>query len=257
MIMRPATLFFHDGLADLLDRRHCHRDAPGLVLYPVTRRASIKDIIEALGPPHTEVGDIKADGLPVGFGHLLQPGQELHVRPVYPPLDVLRPSPLRPSPLPRLAFLADANVGRLATLLRALGFDTAYDRNLDDAQVAGLAETQGRVVLTRDRSLLKRRAIDYGYLIRPDDPQDQLLAVLRFFGLRPPFPAFTRCPCCNARLDPVPKADIIDRLLPLTRLHYAEFRLCPQCDKIYWPGSHRDHMQARIEDLARRLDGQE
>lgn len=249
----PATLFFHGTLADLLSRDDPGPDARGVVIFPVTRRASIKDVIEALGPPHTEIGSIEADGREIGFGQLFEPGAQVDVWPLAPPFDVLRPSLLRPEPLPRIAFAVDANAGRLATLLRTLGFDTAYDRTLDDAPLAELAAREGRIVLSKDRSLLKRSLVVFGCLIRADDPHQQLRAVLRLFGLHPPYHLFSRCLLCNAALERVPKAEIMHRLLPLTRRHYSDFHRCPRCDKIYWPGSHHDRLLERMEEICRDL----
>jgi len=249
MSERPATLVFHEGVRELLVRGN----REGSVAYPVTRRASIKDVIEALGPPHTEVGGIVADGREVGFGHLLAPDERLEIRPVAAPCDVLRAAPLRPNPLPRVAFAADANVGRLATLLRALGFDTVYEPGLGDTGLAALAAEEGRIVLSKDRGLLKHARIQHGRLVRVEDPAQQLLEVLRFYGLGPPFKAFSRCPRCNALLVPITKAAVAHRLLPLTRRHYHDFHICPGCDALYWPGSHHDHMLERIERLGREL----
>lgn len=248
---RPAGFVFHGSLRELLGRGQGGAD--GRVAYPVVRRASVKDAIEALGVPHTEVGAIEADGLEVGFGHLLACGARIDVRPVPAPFDVLRPSPLRPEPLPRVAFLVDANVGRLAGLLRALGFDTAHDPSLDDAALAELAARDRRILLSRDRFLLKRGIVVYGRLIRSQDPDSQLLEVVRFFGLNPPFATFTRCLRCNDPLLAVPKAEIMDRLQPLTRRYYFDFRRCPRCDRVYWAGSHHERMRERVERLCREL----
>ena len=251
----PAMFIFHGELRDLLGRRVRDADGTGRVTWPVTRRASVKDVIEALGPPHTEVGAIEADGRAVGFGHLVGPGERIDVHPVTAPFDVLRPSPLRPEPLPRVAFLVDANVGRLAGLLRALGLDTAHDPSLDDPALARLAAQEGRILLSRDRLLLRRNAVTYGRLVRAHDPDAQLLEVLRFFGLKPPFAVFSRCLRCNDPLVPVPKAEIMDRLLPLTKRYFTEFRRCPSCDRVYWAGSHHERMLERVERVCLELEG--
>lgn len=250
---RPAAFVFHGSLRALLGRGR--EGADGRVIYPAVRRASVKDVVEALGVPHTEVGSIECDGLAVGFGHPLEPGRSFDVRPVPAPFDVLRPSPLRPEPLPRVAFLVDANVGRLAGLLRALGFDTAHDPSLDDSALAALAARDRRILLSRDRLLLKRSLVVFGRLVRSHEPEAQLLEVLRFFGLGPPFATFTRCLRCNDLLLAVPKAEIEDRLLPLTRRHYSDFRRCPRCDGIYWAGSHHERMHERVERICRELPG--
>ena len=245
-----ARFVFHGDLAGLLSRGRRGSE----VVYPVTRRTSVKDAIEALGPPHTEVGDIEADGQRVGFEHLLLAGERIDVRPVAAPFDVLRPSPLRPEALPRIAFLVDVNVARLAGLLRALGFDTAHDPSLTDAELAGKAAGEQRILLSRDRLLLKRAVVIYARLVRAAEPEAQLLEVLRFFGLRPPFRVFSRCLRCNDPLASVSKGDIEDRLLPLTRMHYNDFRRCPRCGGIYWAGSHVDRMRERVERICRELE---
>jgi hypothetical protein len=253
---RRATLVFHDGLKDLLcggNQTGGIERTNGVVRYPVTRRASVKDVIEALGPPHCEVARIQVDGRDAGFAHLLRPCERVDVHPHTPPVDVLRPSPLRPRPLPRVAFIADVNVGRLATLLRTLGYDTLYDNSLSDEEVADLAEAEDRIVLSKDRNLLKRNKINYGYLVKEEEPQAQVDAVLRFFGLSPRYKPFARCPRCNSLLVPISKAAVRPRLEPLTKRHFQEFHLCPGCDKVYWPGSHHEYMARRIERMARDL----
>ncbi|MGE4297299.1 MAG: Mut7-C RNAse domain-containing protein [Desulfovibrionaceae bacterium] len=243
-----ATFIFHGTLRDFLAPGN---RAGGAIAYPVVRRASIKDAIEALGPPHTEIGRIVVNAASVAFSHPLQPGEAIEVFPVATPCNPLAPDPpLRPEPLPRLAFLVDANVGKLAALLRLVGFDTVYDRDLDDQGIAALAAAQQRIVLTRDTALLKRRAITHAHYIRAAQPRDQLRETLGFFGLVPPYAPFSRCLACNTLLVPVAKADILPRLLPLTRQYVHDFHHCPQCDKIYWRGSHHAHMQRWLDGLA-------
>lgn len=236
-----CLLVFHGELAALA--------RSPVLSHPVERRASIKDIAESLGVPHTEIHAIQADSGPAGFDLLPAPGQTIHLHPAAPPLDPCLPQPLRPNALPALRFLADANVGKLATLLRVLGFDTACPRTLPDGDLAELADREQRFVLSRDRGLLKRKAIVWGRLIRANHPQDQLREILHFFGLKPPFPAFIRCVRCNTLLTAVPKADILHMLEPKTKIHFKEFHQCPTCRRVYWPGSHHDAMLRWVEGL--------
>lgn len=244
-------LAFHGSLKDFL--APVNRTA-GVVIYPVTRRASVKDVIEALGPPHSCIGSLLVNGGAADFGHLLQAGDRVAAHPLERPRKVLEPTYLRPDPLPSLRFVADANVGKLAQHLRLLGFDTAFDRNLDDAEVAELAHAEGRVVLSKDRGLLKRSRIVYAHLVRNEDPQEQVLEVLRTFGLRPPFnQAFTRCSRCNGLLEPVAKEDVLHLLEPKTRKYFHEFRQCPDCKQVYWAGSHQELFRKRLESLATNL----
>jgi len=244
---KAATLLFAGALRELLRKPAAH----GEVLYPVTRQASIKDVIEALGPPHTEIHGITADGRPVGFEHRLTQGERIEIRPAELPIDVFKPTLLRPTPLPPgpKRFVADANVGRLATLLRMLGYDVAYDRDMEDGELARIAAAEGRIALSRDVSCLKRSRIVHGRLIRANDPQQQLRDILRVYGLTPPYAAFSRCLRCNRVLTPVEKKDVLDRLLPKTKRYYETFSTCPQCGRIYWAGSHYEHMRGFLREI--------
>jgi len=245
----PVLFHFHGELAELA--------AAAEIAYPLARRASLKDAVEALGIPHTEVYALFADGRPVGFVHLLQPGERVEALPAPELLDVTHPQPLRPALCPAggphcppIRFLADANVGRLATLLRLLGFDTAYDRLLDDAAVVEQALGEHRVILSRDHGLLKRKAVVWGRLIRDNDPGAQLRGVLRHFGLSPPYRPFSRCLRCNRLLTPVDKAEVLHLLQPKTRLYYQDFQRCAACGRVYWAGSHHGKMEAMVKALA-------
>ena len=258
----PVLLHFHGELAGL---------APSAeVLYALTRRASLKDAVEALGVPHTEVYALFVDNRPAGFEHALAPGQRVQVLPAPEPVDVTLAQPLRPalceaaapcdsggrepaSATPRrpcaIRFAADANVGRLATWLRLLGFDTAYGRAVEDAQLAELAAREHRVILSRDHGLLKRKAVVWGRLIRDNDPRAQLRGVLRHFGLTPPFRTFSRCLRCNTPLTPVDKAAVLHLLQPRTKLYYEDFHHCAACGRVYWAGSHREKMEKMVVAL--------
>lgn len=240
-----ALLHFHGELPELLTGRW--RGAEQVECL-VTRRASIKDALEALGPPHTEIHRILIDGREADFSQPLIPGARVEFFPAIPPVDPRQPTRLRPTPFSRLAFLVDANVGRLATFLRLLGLDAAYCFDWSDARLAEIAEQEERVLLTRDRALLKRKRVTHGRLIRAGQPEEQLREVVAWYGLSD-FAFFSRCLRCNEPLAPVPKAEIEHRLQPLTRKYYQEFHRCPVCERIYWPGSHHEKLAERIARL--------
>lgn len=248
MTAQSARLFFAGELASLLT---CAHDT-GSVRYPVDRCASIKDVIEAIGVPHTEVYAIHARGREHDFTLPLSPGADIAFLPAAlthdSPVDVTSPTRLR-APFPTLAFIVDENVAGLAPLLRALGIDAAYHRTWDDAHIARLAVNEQRVVLSRDRGLLKRNAIVHGRLIRAQIVDEQLLEVLDHFRVRQTDAPFTRCLRCNVPTNPVAKKDILHRLEPKTRAHFHTFRHCPSCDRIYWRGSHHEKLLARFAGL--------
>lgn len=235
-----------------------HGELKALVSVPLTdnglavqvyREASVKDVVEALGVPHTEIGRIEANGLEVSFGYLADPKDRIDVYPISAPADFSRPSILRPEPLNDTRFLADVNVGRLAILLRMVGMDTAYKNIHSDAELAEIANTQRRILLTKDKRLLKRSKIIFGHLVREITPKRQLIEIVRLFDLAGRLSPFTRCLVCNCVLRPVEKEKIIHRLQPLTKRYYNTFYICPCCDKIYWPGSHKTNMEDMLKSI--------
>lgn len=237
-----ACLALEGELASLV-----RRPDPGPYRIDPSRRASVKDVLESLGVPHTEVYGLRADGREVDFGHIPVAGEDLRAFPATRPVDVSWGGPLRPG-LAVLRFVVDENVAKLATLLRILGFDAFYERGLDDAGLARLASREGRVLLSRDRALLKRREVAWGRLVRAVEPLDQLGEVLALFGAVAPAP-FSRCLRCNAELAPVDKAAVLHLLEPKTRRYYEVFSRCPACGRIYWAGSHQEHMRGVLAGL--------
>ncbi|MBI3972138.1 MAG: Mut7-C RNAse domain-containing protein, partial [Chloroflexi bacterium] len=145
----------------------------------------------------------------------------------------------------------DAHLGKLAGLLRLLGFDVLYRNDDDDETLARISAEQERILLTRDRGLLKRSIVTYGYHVWETNPGRQLVEVLRRFNLSAQISPFRRCLRCNAVLEPVSKEAVIDRLEPKTRLYYDEFAFCRACDQVYWKGSHYARLQGLIAQLTR------
>lgn len=213
------------------------------------RRASVKDMIEALGVPHAEVELILADGESVGFDHIVRDGERVAVYPMFESLDVSGELRVRSEPLRALRFVLDTHLGTLARYLRLCGLDSLYRNDYADAELAEISAAEGRVLLTRDRDVLKRRIVTRGYWVRHDRPRDQLPEVIARFDLYHALAPFTRCPRCNGLLEDVDKAAIVDRLEPLTRRHYDRFRICADCGQIYWRGSHVQRIERLIEKV--------
>lgn len=235
--MGCATFRFYGELTDFLS------DATAARSVAFDDRPSVKDRIEACGVPHTEVDLIVVDGLPVDFSYRVKDGDRIGVYPVFRSLDT--GSGLRPDP-PIGRFVVDVNLGKLAKYLRLVGFDAVSDSALDDSDLADIAVDEDRILLTKDRNLLKRRIVVHGYLVRAVLPDDQLIEVVRRFGLAESLRPFARCMECNGEIVPVAKSDVDHLLQPLTRRHFEHFRRCRRCARIYWRGSHVAHLDSLV-----------
>jgi uncharacterized protein with PIN domain len=226
------------------------RHAPGTADVPST--ATIKDVIESHGVPHTEVDLILADGEPVDFAYRGRDGERFAAYPPFRRLD-LGPLPrLRPPPPAAGRFVLDIHLGALATLLRLLGFDALNRNDYDDPAPAAAARDEGRTLLTRDRGLLMRRAVVHGYHVWETDPERQAAEVLHRFGLFDAVAPFRRCLRCNGPLASVSKAEVLDRLPPLTRRSYDDFVRCDGCGRVYWRGAHFRRMEGLVARLLAR-----
>jgi uncharacterized protein with PIN domain len=241
--MSQATLQFHAELNDFLSRER--RGAA--FAHSFRGRVSIKDMIESLGVPHTEVAAIVVHGTSRDFAYLVREGDRIDVYPISLTESLGPYLPLRPPIASPARFILDTHLGQLASYLRLLGFDTLYRNDYADAELARIASDEQRILLTRDRGLLKRRILIHAYYIRETNPQRQVAEVLRRYQLAGAIKPLRRCIRCNGLLHAVPKAQIDDRLEPKTREHYHEFRICASCGQIYWRGSHYEKIQRFID----------
>jgi uncharacterized protein with PIN domain len=208
-------------------------------------------LIESLGIPHTEVGFLHANGQEIDLSYITQDGDQIEVYPV--PLDTSPPGLGSLAPLPEEdRFVLDNHLGRLAYYLRMLGFDGLYRNDYQDEELAAISHQEERILLTRDRRLLMRNQVIYGYLVRSKIPRQQLDEVLHRYDLYGCITPFRRCMRCNALLQEVSKAEVLERLQPLTRKYFDEFRLCPQCGHVYWKGSHYERMMELIRQVSQR-----
>lgn len=245
--MAVAEFRFYEELNAFLSRDRRKR----AFRYRCARRATVKQAIESLGVPHTEVELILVNGESVDFTHMLNDGDRVSVYPQFESLDIRPLLRVRERPLRAPRFIADAHLAALARYLRMLGFDVFMNDTLDDAGIAELGAREKRVVLTRDRELLKHRIISHGCYVHESNPRRQLEEIVARLDLRGDIMPFTRCMECNALLEDIEREKIIDRLPAGTAEYYNRFRICSGCKKIYWPGSHYERMSELIEDLRR------
>ncbi|HTI18225.1 MAG TPA: Mut7-C RNAse domain-containing protein [Trinickia sp.] len=240
-----ATFRFYEELNDFL--------APSLRRHECTcvcaRAATAKHMIEALGVPHTEVELILVNGESVGFDHVLEDGDRVAVYPKFEALDVTPLLRVRPEPLRTIRFVADAHLGGLAHLLRLVGFDTLYDNHYADDEIEAIAATEDRIVLSRDRELLKRRTITHGCYVRALKPQAQLREICDRLDLGHSIKAFRLCLTCNSPLRAMEKAEAFGRVPEGVFDRQARFATCDVCKRIFWEGSHWHRMCSLVESL--------
>jgi uncharacterized protein with PIN domain len=200
---------------------------------------SVKHLIESLGIPHTEIGPVNANGRVVGLDYIVHDGNRIEVQPVAPSVQGTEPR-----------FVLDGHLGRLASHLRMLGLDCLYNNGYEDEELVQISVEEERILLTHDRLLLMHKVITLGYLVRSLDAKEQLHEVVHRYGLVKWVRPFQRCMRCNYPLESVDKETVLEKLEPLTKKYYDEFKLCLACDQVYWKGSHYERMLQLIEKVS-------
>jgi len=195
--MPTAEFRFYEELNDFLPSPRRKRS----FVHSFAGTPAVKDVIEGLGVPHTEVDLILVDGRSARFLNRLRGGERVAVYPMFERLDIRPLYRLRPKPLRRTRFLADVHLGKLARLLRLLGFDTRYSPGLSD-------------------------------------PERQVQEVVQALSLQRSLQPFTRCMSCNQKLHAVPRAAVKDRVPSRVFKRFRRFVRCPGCARIYWRGTH-------------------
>jgi uncharacterized protein with PIN domain len=186
-------------------------------------------------------------GNSVDFAHRLRGGERVAVYPVFERYDVSHVTRLRPAPLRDTRFIADVHLGTLARNLRLLGFDTAWERDLDDETIIGTAAREGRIILTRDKGILKNGNVTHGYWLRATDPAKQLDEVIRALDLAGSIEPYVRCMDCNGKLEDIPRSDAAQSVPLQVFLVYRNFRRCRCCGRVYWRGSHLRRLDKIVE----------
>jgi uncharacterized protein with PIN domain len=244
-VIRKVRFRFYEELNDHLPK-HWKKKAFD---YKFKGKPAIKNTIQAIGIPHGEVDLILVNGESVGFEYQMQGGEEISVYPQFESLDISPVIKLRPKPLRNTRFVVDVNLGKLAQKLRLLGFDTLFRNDFEDDEIIDLSLEEKRIILTRDKGILKQNAVTHGYFIRNDDPKKQLTEVIERFHLQNSFRPFSRCSNCNGELEEVAKSKLKTILPNDTLNYYNEFWNCTGCGKIYWEGSHFGRILNWVDEL--------
>lgn len=231
--MATATFRFHDELAEFL--APARRDSA--FEYSCARAATVKHAIESLGVPHTEAGYLTVNGRPGTLARIVREGDTIEVFP---------PDPRHNAADSTHQFIADAHLGGLARLLRMLGFDTLYENAFADRDLVERAMREQRVILTRDRELLKCRDVLRGCFVHARKPEAQLREVVSRFGLERHLRPFTLCLHCNYRLEGLDRTLATAHVPERIAAHYTVFVRCPGCKRVFWQGSHWTRMREML-----------
>lgn len=245
-----VTIRFYDDLNDFLRMEMRKKD----MVVECKDRRSIKDLIESLGVPHVEIGLILVNGRSVDFSYIVCGEDRISVYPEFREFDISGLTRLRPRALRQARFILDVHLRKLARLLRLLGFDVDYQNNRDDPELAEISHQEQRILLTRDRQLLKRKMADRGFIIRNTDASKQILEVLQRLDLWSLIRPFTRCIECNSMIEPLSVTSAkfeeqMHRIPEGVLVWCSEFYFCDACGRIYWKGSHYDSLQHTIDRI--------
>lgn len=244
------TIRFYEELNYFLKKYPKKQD----IQFSFNSKRSIKDLIESFGIPHVEVDMILVNGKSVDFSYIVQNKDRISVYPVFESLNIKNTQKLRAEPLRETKFILDVHLGKLAKNLIILGFDSIYNNSLQDKELAEISLKENRILLTRDRGLLKRKVINHGFIIKKNEVIGQTVEVLNRLDLWEKIKPFTRCIHCNGNLQSVKKEDIANSVLkiqvPDKILNmYNEFSKCVTCNKVYWKGTHYLNLISKINLL--------
>ncbi|MBI5427603.1 MAG: Mut7-C ubiquitin/RNAse domain-containing protein [Nitrospinae bacterium] len=245
--MPTVQLRFYEELNDFLPLQ----DRKKWLSRPFDAGATAGEVVGALGVPLDRIDLLLVNGEPADFSRKILDGDRVGVYPVFESLDIGPATRLPGRPLRDIRFVADVHLGKLARQLRLLGFDCLYRNDSSDNDLIAVMKNEGRVVLTRDRRLLGRKAVSRGYCVRSEMPGDQALEVVRRFDLSDALRPFTLCMECNLPLAEVGKEEIVETLPPLVRRDFEKFHQCPGCKRNYWQGSHFDGMRRFVDEVRR------
>lgn len=250
--MVAATFRFYEELNDFLPPERRKQE----FVSSCARAATTKHMIEALGVPHTEVELILVNGESVGFDRILRDNDRVAVYPKCEALDITPLLRVRAHPLRHVRFVADAHMGGLARLLRMAGFDTLYDNHFHDDEIATLSSEEERIVLTRDRELLKRREITHGCYLHTLKPTEQFREIVERLDLTRSMRPFSLCLNCNMPLRAIARAEVQQWVPEGILERYEHFMTCDHCHGVFWEGSHWQRMQALLAGLLPPADGE-
>jgi uncharacterized protein with PIN domain/sulfur carrier protein ThiS len=245
--MLQATFRFYEELNDFLPKGRRKVDFPAAF----KEKRSIKDMIESLGVPHTEVDLILVNGQSVDFAYILEDGDRVSVYPTFESFNIEPVTRLRRMPLRKTRFVADINLGDIVKCMRTLGFDVYFDPGLSNRQIVDISIREKRIILTKSKSLLKFKDVTHGVFIRSGTREQQVVRIMDTLDIKDKARPFSRCLRCNGSLKRVAKEDVLDRIPEKTKACCDEYCVCESCHKLYWNGTHMIRLTKMVDQILR------
>lgn len=243
-MIQQVRFRFYEELNDYLPKEN-RKEWFDVTIEPET---TIRTVLQKLGVPINEVDLILVNQQSQGLDYQLQNEDRVSVFPMFELFDISSVSEVHDKPLRNLKFIGDVHLGRLCKYLRILGFDTLYFKDYSVDQLIELSRQDRRILLSKDHKLGKHPKVNHWYWIRSSDPLEQIRDLYEKLDLTSSIAPLTRCIKCNNEIVLVPKEEVLDKLQPRTAKYYEDFFQCPNCERIYWEGSHYEHMLEFIQN---------
>lgn len=241
VIIKKLCIKFFGRLKDFLPEKFKNG-----IEHNFVDRTTVKDLIESFNVPHTEVDVILVNGKSVNFSYLIDNGDVIKVYPPESKLQLKNLKRLYKQPKWQPKFICDVHLGSLAKNLRKLGLDVLYNNSFSDDEILGISNCERRVILTKDVGLLKRKDATLGYFVRNNDPEKQTLEILKIYPVKKYINPFSRCLECGNKLKRISREKVKSKLPDHCFELKMKFYYCPDCNKIYWQGSHFERMTGQI-----------
>lgn len=215
----------------------------------VSQPCSVQHLVDLINIPSVNIDLVLVNGQSVTLEYVLQENDLVSIYPIFETFDISNITKVRKTPLRSPKFVLDVHLGKLAHLLRMLGFDAAYKNNFTDNMLIDISTKEKRILLSKDKTLINTNTLSHAYLIKNKEPRLQLLEILDKLDLYTLINPFTRCIECNSLLQKVDKKIIFARIPEAVRNWCNEYYICLSCNRIYWKGSHYKHMNSYIEEI--------
>lgn len=245
MMNKFVFIRLYAGLNFFLPKKFRQR----LIQLKLNGNPSVKDVIESVGVPHTEIELVLINNCLTVLDQQVKENDRISVYPFFYQLEIANSEKSAIKMPDKIKFILDVHLGKLNNMLRILGFDCYYRNNLDDDEIIDIAYNEERIILSRDLGIFKNNKVKYGYFPRSQDPKIQLKEILERYNLKTKIKPLSRCIKCNGDIQIIEKEKIIDGLEEKTKLFFNEFYICNNCKKTYWKGSHYDKIIEFVENI--------